>query len=60
MGIDDIYKVYQAAPDAKIIVVHMEAVNHWGLSREDLRSFLKDKGITSHIAVPEDGESYVL
>ncbi|PAF32634.1 MBL fold metallo-hydrolase [Paenibacillus sp. 7516] len=60
MGIEDIYKVYQAAPDATIIVVHMEAVNHWGLSREDLRSFLKDKGITSNIAVPEDGESYVI
>jgi L-ascorbate metabolism protein UlaG (beta-lactamase superfamily) len=59
MGKDDVYEVYKAAPDAKIITVHMEAVNHWGLSREDLQNFLNEKGITSNVLVPEDGESYV-
>ncbi|MEC0180636.1 MBL fold metallo-hydrolase [Paenibacillus peoriae] len=59
MGKDDIYEVYKAAPDAKIIVVHMEAVNHWALSREELKSFLNEKGIAAHVAVPDDGESYV-
>ncbi|MFS0869084.1 MBL fold metallo-hydrolase [Paenibacillus xylanilyticus] len=60
MGKDDIYEVYQTASDAKILVVHMEAVNHWGLSRQELRNFLKDKGMTRNVAVPEDGESYVI
>jgi hypothetical protein len=36
----------------------MEAVNHWALSREELKNFSKEKGFSSHILVPEDGESY--
>lgn len=58
MGKDDIYEVFKAAPHAKIISVHMEAVNHWTLSREELKSFISEKGISSDILVPDDGESY--
>ncbi|WP_149096441.1 MBL fold metallo-hydrolase [Paenibacillus terrae] len=58
MGKDDIYEVYKAAPNAKIISVHMEAVNHWTLSRQELRDFIEEKGISSHVLVPNDGESY--
>jgi L-ascorbate metabolism protein UlaG (beta-lactamase superfamily) len=58
MGKDDIYEVYKAAPDAIIIASHMEAVNHWTLSREELKSFIDEKGISSNVLVPDDGESY--
>lgn len=58
MGKEDIYETYKAAPNAKIIVSHMEAVNHWGLSREELKLFIHEKGIPSHVLVPADGESY--
>ncbi|WP_340640261.1 MBL fold metallo-hydrolase [Bacillus atrophaeus] len=58
MGKEDIYETYQAAPHAKIIVSHMEAVNHWALSREELKSFIHEKGMSSHVLVPDDGESY--
>jgi L-ascorbate metabolism protein UlaG (beta-lactamase superfamily) len=58
MGKEDIYEVYKAAPDAKIIVVHMEAVNHWNLSREELNSFINEKEMSSTVLVPDDGESY--
>ena len=58
MGKDDIYEVYNAAPNAKIIVSHMEAVNHWTLSRKELKGFINDKGISSSVLVPDDGESY--
>ncbi|MED4116636.1 MBL fold metallo-hydrolase [Priestia megaterium] len=58
MGKEDIYEVYQAAPNSQIIVVHMEAVNHWNLSREELKSFISEKGIASTVLVPDDGESY--
>lgn len=58
MGKDDVYEVYKAAPNAKIIAVHMEAVNHWTLSRGELKSFANEKGISSNILVPDDGESY--
>ncbi|MDF2067628.1 MBL fold metallo-hydrolase [Bacillus sp. Cr_A10] len=58
MGKDDVYEVVKAVPNAKIIAVHMEAVNHWTLSREELRYFIKEKGISSNVLVPNDGESY--
>lgn len=58
MGKDDIYQVYKAAPNAKVISVHMEAVNHWTLSRDELKRFINEKGISSNVLVPDDGESY--
>ncbi|EWG10400.1 MBL fold metallo-hydrolase [Cytobacillus firmus] len=57
MGKEDIYEVSKAAPDANIISVHMEAVNHWTLSKEELKSYSKDKGFSYQLLVPEDGES---
>jgi L-ascorbate metabolism protein UlaG (beta-lactamase superfamily) len=60
MGKDDVYEVYKAAPAAKIITSHMEAVNHWTLSREELKRFLIEKGISANVLVPNDGESYTL
>ena len=56
----DVYEVYKAAPQAAIITVHMEAVNHWTLSRKELKSFVKEQGISSNILIPDDGESYTL
>lgn len=58
MGKEDIYEVYKAAPNAKIISNHMEAINHWTLSREELKSFSQEKGISDNVLVPDDGESY--
>ncbi len=58
MGKADVYEVYKAAPNAKIISVHMEAVNHWTLSREELKSFADEKGISENVLVPDDGEAY--
>lgn len=58
MGKEDIYEVHKAAPEATIIVSHMEAVNHWGLSREELKNFINEKGIKTNVLVPDDGESY--
>lgn len=60
MGKDDIYEVYKATPNAKIIVSHMEAINHWTLSREELKDFINEKEIASNVLVPDDGDSYTL
>lgn len=56
MGKEDVHAVHQSAPDASIIAVHMEAVNHWTLSREDLRRFAASKHFSSKLVVPEDGQ----
>ncbi|MHC9063699.1 MBL fold metallo-hydrolase [Nitrospira sp. CMX1] len=58
MGKEDVYEVFKAAPSATLIVSHMEAVNHATLSRKDLRTFLLERGMTSRVLVPEDGETY--
>lgn len=58
MGKDDVYEVYKTAPNSKIIAVHMEAINHWTLSREELKSFSIEKGISSNVLVPDDGDAY--
>ena len=49
MGIEDINAVREAT-DATVTVVHMEAINHCLLSREELRAETED------VVVPEDGE----
>jgi L-ascorbate metabolism protein UlaG (beta-lactamase superfamily) len=52
----DLALVAQAAPQAKIIASHLEAVNHCVLSRAELRGFVREKGLESRVLVPEDGE----
>jgi L-ascorbate metabolism protein UlaG (beta-lactamase superfamily) len=58
MNETDIQKVVETSPQAKIIVVHMEAVNHWNLSRKDLKQYAISNDFDSHILIPEDGDKY--
>jgi L-ascorbate metabolism protein UlaG (beta-lactamase superfamily) len=59
MGKDDLYRAYQAAPKAKVIGSHMEAVNHAMQTRQDLRDHIKEKGMDpERVLVPADGQSY--
>jgi hypothetical protein len=53
MGVEDINAVCDAT-DATVVVVHMEAINHCLLSRDELRSE------TEEVHVPEDGERVTL
>ncbi|MFJ5440933.1 MBL fold metallo-hydrolase [Pectobacterium sp. CHL-2024] len=55
MGKDDVLRAVNVAPKAKIVAVHMDAINHMGQNRKELREFIKEKGIESHVNVPEDG-----
>ena len=58
MGKDDMLRAYRFAPEAKVVAIHMEAVNHALLSRKELRDFISSKGMDSQrTMVPEDGES---
>lgn len=59
MGKEDLDRAYQAAPKAKVIGSHMEAVNHAMQTRQDLRDYIKEKGMDpQRVLVPADGESY--
>ena len=53
MGTKDIGRMVVRKPEAKIIAVHMDTVNHTATSRKDVRKFIKGTHIESHVAVPE-------
>ncbi|WP_434680521.1 MBL fold metallo-hydrolase [Pseudomonas sp. R1-18] len=57
MGEEDVLRASQAAKNARIVAVHMDAINHMSLSREELRSYIKQQGIESRVNIPEDGAS---
>lgn len=56
MGKEDILQVHKAKPEAMIISVHMEAMNHWTLSRGELKSFAEENNFADSLFVPDDGE----
>ncbi|MFP3323277.1 MBL fold metallo-hydrolase [Planococcus sp. SIMBA_160] len=58
MGKEDVKKTHEAAPQATLIAVHMEAVNHWALSREELNNFAAEQGFSAKLHVPFDGEAF--
>jgi len=59
MGRDDLARARRAAPDAVIVAVHLEAVNHATQSRVDLRRHIRTQGLdTAWTLVPEDGDAY--
>ncbi|MTH55677.1 MBL fold metallo-hydrolase [Bacillus mangrovi] len=57
MDKEDIENTALAAPQARIIAIHMETLNHCLLSRTELNSFLQEKGLSDRVHVPEDGET---
>ena len=52
---DDVVAVARYAPDATVVAVHFEAVNHCLQARADLHQRLHDEGLADRVAVPEDG-----
>lgn len=54
-------KVAQAVgPDTTIIAVHMEAVNHGGTSKAQMRKTFESEGYEQMLLIPEDGENIIL
>ncbi|MCT9813036.1 MBL fold metallo-hydrolase [Acidovorax sp. Be4] len=56
MGKQDALQATKAAPNAAIVAVHMDAVNHMSLSRKELREFVQVNKIQERVMIPEDGE----
>ena len=55
MGKADVAKARQVAPNADIITVHMDAVNHASVTSDEMRKFVKENKL-SKVAVPKEGE----
>ena len=52
----DVLRVVRQAPDTKVVAVHMEAINHCGLTRKGLARFLADNNVGEQVVIPIDGE----
>ena len=56
MDVADVLSVAKAAPDALLIPVHMEAINHCLLTREALRQAVDAAGVGQRVVILGDGE----
>ena len=54
MNEEDIRKVIHAAPQAKIIITHMDAVPHAMLTRQDVKKMIAKYNLSEQILIPED------
>ncbi len=55
MTADDVLQVIQASPAAIVVAVHMDAINHCGLTRTALADALKEAGVESRVMIPVEG-----
>ncbi|WP_226659210.1 MBL fold metallo-hydrolase [Pseudalkalibacillus hwajinpoensis] len=54
---ENVVQTYQEAPNATIVAIHMEALNHCLLTREELKQFIEKKQLSTKILVPKDGQN---
>ncbi len=55
MDADDVVAVAGRAPYARVVAVHLEAINHCVETRADLHQRLHEEGLADRVTVPEDG-----
>lgn len=56
MDSSDVIKVCRTAPEARVVAVHMGAINHCVLTREALRGDLAQQGFENQVDIPTEGE----
>ena len=52
----DVKKCYDLSKNAKIITVHMDAINHCVCTREMMRKYVDENKLKDRVFVPNDGE----
>ena len=57
MTAEDVARVCNSAPGARVIAVHMEAINHCLLTRSELAAELGERGLDGRVEIPADGET---
>lgn len=53
----DVLKVHEAAPNARLVISHMESVAHATVTRAEMRDFAREHGFITSIVIPADGET---
>lgn len=56
MGTKDVAQAYRLMPKAKIVTVHMDAVNHGTISSNDMRNFVRQHHLGNRVIVPQSGD----
>lgn len=56
MTADDVIQTCQAAPNAQVVAVHMESINHCLLTRADLAFQLEAARVIHQTPIPQDGD----
>lgn len=52
--------VLRAAPDATVVAMHLESLDHCFTSRNALREAAQEAGVAARLLVPQDGETLTL
>jgi hypothetical protein len=52
----DVISVCRAAPQAKVVTVHMEAINHCLLTRQELANEVQTASRGQQLVIPNDGD----
>ncbi len=55
MTVEDVVRVCRTLPTTLVIAVHLEALNHCPLTRNELREKIREEGLLSQVEVPQDG-----
>lgn len=56
MTAEDVVQVCKRLPGARVIAVHMEAINHCLLTRRELAEKLRQVGLEAQVEIPREGE----
>ena len=54
---ENVLQTHYEAPNATIIAVHMESLNHCLLTRAELKQFIEEKERSTKVLIPKDGEN---
>ncbi|MGA9289040.1 MAG: MBL fold metallo-hydrolase [Anaerobacillus sp.] len=54
---EDVVQTHNEAPDATIVAVHMESLNHCLLTRDELKQFVEEKELSNKVLIPDDGQN---
>jgi hypothetical protein len=57
MTVEDVIATARHAPSATLVAVHLEALNHCPMTRDELRRHLVTAGLADRVRVPQDGEA---
>jgi L-ascorbate metabolism protein UlaG (beta-lactamase superfamily) len=57
MTAEDVIELARGAPGTAVVAVHMETVNHCGLTRSALAARAAESGLASRVWIPRDGET---